>query len=417
MVLSVVITTYWVLGLKIETEPKKPKVTPFSFPLPFPQFRNVSNNFYWEEVLNKIYEVSNTSAKDKIYISTQEEYLLNSKIFENTSRISDVLATNFLPLVYIGETRGSVKGVISPFVINPVDFYRWFYLAQNINQVENYFHNRRSYGVKKPVSAWEQGFEESLLREKFSFLFENTTSDFFDKTSDLVFTGEGLIYSGDDQKVVLSFLDAAKPGFWRIYTDKTSSALCLETLKVFDESLYKEHEKQISVLDLAGCLIVPKCTKVEFKYNSGPALVINLRPDSISVIPFDKQDKIQAKVFFDKGDKIMNVTGGDLGLVVDNRSRPLLRDKSSKQRISSIERWVKEISSKVDIANTEKDKTITPKKEEQQASVSPPKKVISALSKKDEEKNLAEDTEKKLIAPLSKKLLENGSSPKLKNNL
>jgi hypothetical protein len=355
MVLSVIVTTYWVLGLKIDNNGK---LETFTFNLPFPAFRDSNKEQYWKEVLERIYTVSGASKDTEIYAATQEEYLIGSGFFEKTARISDLLASNKLPLVYLGETRGSVKGVVTPLVINPVDFYRWFYLAQNINQVENYFFNRRAYGVNKPSGAWEQGFEESLLREKLTYLFENSSKEFFKTTKDLVLSGEGLIYAGDSKRVVLSFLDAAIPGFWRVYTDNNAALLNLECIKVFNPEAYKKYSEELKLRDLAGCLVVPGAERLELTEPSGNTLNINLKEDSISVVPFDRKNTVQAKIFSGKENYFVEVSGGDMGLVIDNRVRPLLHDKSSKKRISLIDKWVKEISSKVDLKNVSGDKNV-----------------------------------------------------------
>lgn len=406
MIISAIITSYYVLGA-IFTE-KDITLKTFSFELPFPHFRDLDQK-YWDEVRNEILAITGgVEGETKIYVATQDENLLKLNVFEGIVRISDLLSTSKLPLVYLGETKASIKGVISPFVINPGDFYKWFYLAENINQVENYFYNRRAYGVKKPTGDWEEGFEQSLFREKISYIFDNFDRTFFDNTNDLILTGEGLVHAGDNNKVALSFLDGCNiEGFWRIYLDRNIITLNIQNMGYYNLPLATKFFESLKLHDLAGCLIVPGAREVEIKTTSGAPLKINLNTNSVSVVPFDNESSVDIKVKFDKKTKFIKVSGGDLGLVIDNRLRPLLSDKNSKQRIALIEKWLNEISSKIIF-----DK---PSNEEIQEGVSDLNANLNLPTKNFEKKETAEPKVKVSVGMFKKML-----SPKIflpKNNL
>lgn len=353
MIISAIITSYYVLGAVFNESDSSYKT--FSFDLPFPHFRQTDEQ-YWVEVKNYIIESTAVPSSTKIYIATQDEHLLKLKIFSGLVRISDLLSTSKSPLVYLGETKASIKGIVSPFVINPSDFYKWFYLAENINEVENYFYNRKSFGVKPPVGNWEEGFEESLFREKLSYIFENLDPTFFDSTGDLILTGEGARYAGSNTKVTLSFLDGCNlEGFWRIYLDRDLLILNIQNLGYYNLPLSQKIFEHLKVEDLAGCLVVPGAEEIEIKNNTALPLKVNLAQNSISVIPFNRENLVDIKVKFDKKSKIVKVSGGELGLVIDNRVRPLLSDKNSKQRVALIEKWLSEISSKENFEKEFKD--------------------------------------------------------------
>jgi len=93
---------------------------------------------------------------------------------------------------------------------------------------------------------------------------------------------------------------------------------------------------------------VPKAKEALLKFSDGTRLNIHLKEDSISVIPLDRGLKVEVRLTFEKGKAFYNVSGGAFGLVIDNRSRPLLESRGSKERITLIEKWLKEINSKID---------------------------------------------------------------------
>jgi len=357
MILSFTLTSHWVVGLKLDEEKSDYNYETFKFPLPFAKFRDAKTK-YLEEVIQKVFDITKTSRKDAtLIVVTEDELMLKSKLCENSYRITESLSQVKLPLVYVGEAKGFIDGIVYPLVINPSDFYRWFNLADDINQVENYFYNRRIYSFHSPINNWEKGFEEALFREKLSFLFDNMQTGFLEKTNDIVISGDGLINSGDDKKTVLSFLDAVSlPGFWRIYMDPANTLINIQAIKQLDASLGEAVYGKFKLKDLAGCLVIPNATEIDLKFPEGDNLKVSLESDSISVIPLDKETKVEVKATGnDKKSEYFKCSGGAFGLVVDNRLRPLLKDKDSKERLNSIEKWEKEINSTVNFNKSEKD--------------------------------------------------------------
>lgn len=350
MIISAIITNYYCFGHRIE--PESLKTDYFSFPLPFPKHRNLTIS-YFKEVIDKIYAVTNTECDEcSLYIATSQDVLFKSGEFKNLSRILDLLSVIDYNYIYVGETKGAINKVVLPFVINPSDFYRWFYLADNINEVENYFYNRLSYGVKRPSTKWEEGFEESLFREKLSYIYENGSKNYYSNNSTVILFGEGLNYAGDSVRVVLSFLDSITgEGFWKLFHDKDSCILSFKNVEMHQKDLAAKLLQSHKIVDLAGCLVVPGATKVEFKESpESTNLLVNLEKDSISVIPYEKSDQIDLRVTTkDNKTKFLKVQGGDLGLIVDNRERPLLQNQNAKQRFLLLEKWLKDLSSKVNL--------------------------------------------------------------------
>ncbi len=360
MVLSVTLSNYWSLVTVIKNNKV---VDDFNFILPFKSFR-LSNDNYWKEVLTKISSTAQKKygiEKPNIIISTDEDFLLKKPPVKHVYALPKVLGESPLPLVYVGEQRGYINNIVYPLIVSPVDFYRWFNLADDIAQVENYFHNRLAYSPKEPRDNWEKGFEEALFRERLTFLFENIQKNYLDTIDDLIIAGEALSFSGDNKRFVLSFLDSLpKTSFVRVYRDYNNRLVNIQALKYFNEDLYKDLISSHVIEDLAGCLVVPQAKEILLKFLDGTRLNINLEPNSISVIPLDKGLKVEAKIIFEKGKSFFNVSGGTFGLVVDNRSRPLLKNRGSKERITLIEKWLKEINSKIDFNI---DSNLKPKKE------------------------------------------------------
>ena len=347
MIISITVTSHWIFGLKVEE--KTLEIENFGFSLPFAKFRN-ANSSYWKEVIEKVYKVNSVSKENAtLIIHTEDELLQKSGIVENIYRISEYLPFIKLPIIYVAESKAFVDGIIYPLVIRPADFYKWFNLAQNINEVENHFYNRQIYGPKLPENQWDRDFEEALFREKLSFLFENIQTDFLEKTNDLVLMGEGLIYAGEGKRVVLSLLDSVKSvGFWRLYSDFSTSMLNLQGIRKFNKDLGDKIYNNYTLSDLAGCLVVPGAHKASLKFTDGDSLTVNLEKDSISVIPLNKENKIDVKVeIFGSKPVYLKCSGGEFGLIVDNRSRPLLINENSKKRVANVERWLREINSNI----------------------------------------------------------------------
>lgn len=324
MILTATVTGFWVVGLKIDDTQKT--YTSFSFTLPFPYFRT-SNSDYWSQVVDHIYKINDCdSSSTDLLISTEDESLLKTNLSKYSGRISEELLDLKLPVVYVGESKGFVDGIVYPLIVNPSDFYRWFSLADDLNQVENHFYNRAIYGVKEPHSNWEKGFEESLYREKLTFLFENIQTSFLSKTKNVILTGEGLQYMRDEKKVLLSYLDSLKSnGFWRIYYDKNLTLLNLHLYKNYNPEKGEEIYKSYKLDDLGGCLVVQDGIRAELKFTDGTLLKVNLHEDSLNVVPLNKETKVDVKVFYkNKKEEYFTVDGGEYGLVIDNRLRPRL---------------------------------------------------------------------------------------------
>ncbi|MBP7859854.1 hypothetical protein KA001_02780 [Patescibacteria group bacterium] len=350
MVISAFITNYYAFGLVIDEDLLT--VKSFNFALPFPSNRQ-SGSTYFKEVIEKVYAECGISKNScEMFIATSQDTLFKSPDFKNVTRILDLLSTVDYPYLYVGETKGAINKIVLPFIINPSDFYHWFYLADNINDVENHFYNRLGYGVRKPASKWEEGFEESLFREKLSFIFENSKKQLIQEKNDIVIFGEGLNYAGDNKRIVLSFLDAVSfDGFWKIFYDSENLIINFKNIEKYNPTLFQKLSDKHKIVDLAGCLIVPDATRIDFKENSSTNnLSVNLELNSISIVPYEKKDIVDVKVTRKNGKNyFIKVRGGELGLVVDNRARPLLKDQNAKQRFLLMEKWMKDFSSKIEI--------------------------------------------------------------------
>lgn len=348
MYLTLSISPHYVTGLFVD--PKDPKLNSFSFSLPFFKFRNLTKS-YWDEVISKAIGYTGADpASVKVVVTSEEETYLSTSGLGLHKSTFELLPSVKPTIVYIGDYKGFSNNIVVPLIINPQDFLKWFPLAQSIDEIEDTFYNRKAYGILNVRDSWIGSFEHALFREKLSFLLSNVSAEFLDKTDDIVLAGEGLLTAGDDERIVLSFLDSAYAfGFWRVYTDPENVLLNLCLLSSLNEKLAGDLEKEVKLVDLAGCLVVPKLKDLTLVFEDGENLEMDLSENSVSVVPLDKNNKVKAKFKLEGKDWLIEINGGRFGLIIDNRDRPLLIGSNAKERVELVDKWYAEINSKVDI--------------------------------------------------------------------
>lgn len=345
MYLVIVVTSLWINAFCYDSKARKIKT--YNIPLLFPAFRKFDSHICIE-VINKVkayFDVSDSNLKELVLL-TENDTLDAEKVNAKIYKISEVLNNIKLPILYVGEAKGFFSNIIYPLVINPSDFYRWFNLAENINDVENYFYNRRGYGAQLPSNNWEQAYETALFREKLTFLLDNVPKNKLIEASDVILTGEGLINAGTYKHIVLSFLDSnVTPGFFRLHCEKGNSLLSIESLRILDSKIAEDASNSFLIRDLAGCLIYPGAQEISLKFPSGEEVKSKLKPNDLAIIPLNKNSIADLKVIKNSEAQYYKVSGGEYGLVVDNRTRPLLKNINQKDRIITIENWLSNLSS------------------------------------------------------------------------
>lgn len=348
MYLALSISPHTVTGLFVESINSDPK--PFTFTLPFNEFRSLSKS-YWDEVISKALKICGvTLEKVKIGVTAEEVSYLSKSEIDLYSSTFEILPSIKQSVIYVGDYKGYGDKIVVPLIFDPKDFFKWFPQADNISEVENTFYNRQSYGILNTSDTWIAAFEHALFREKLSFLLQNISASYLASTQDIVLTGEGLLNSGGDKEVILSYLDSITTlGSWRLYSDSENILLNVEILKHLDKEIGQSVGNNLSLLDLAGCLVIPESTSVSIMFSDSSNIEIDLSPNSLSVIPLDKSDLVTVNYKLNGKVTPINASGGKYGLIIDNRKRPLLRDLSQSARAELIDKWRSEIDSKVDL--------------------------------------------------------------------
>ena len=207
--------------------------------------------------------------------------------------------------------------------------------------LENFFGKRRFRAHILPTDTKELEIEEAFLRSIFQNKFTDTPVN---KKLLVLVTGGVLSGSPRLSRLALLILDT-------LGSDVTAQILFDREffLPCFGALLAKY--KQVHMVttgswleDLGAFISLGDSKKIELDWGFSQVQQVELSDGEISLIPAPKEQKIKLSVFLSKKEKKEHtVNGGNLGIVLDARSRPLPLTFGQADSRNLMSKWFKEL--------------------------------------------------------------------------
>jgi uncharacterized protein (TIGR01319 family) len=265
---------------------------------------------------------------------------------------------------------------------------RWLPFTVDETELRNVIKNKMIRPTTIPHTLKELQIEQAVAREALRLAFEQhksmavglkgiqqerTISDAFAQTATgetlvdmmsldlLVGSGGALSHAPRRNQAALMMIDGFLPeGVTRLAVD---SIFMMPQLGV----LSTVHEKSATDVFVKDCLIwlgtciAPvgtgksgaRCLNLELRRESGDTIRREVKFGDIELIPLPKDEKAQVMMepgrSFDcgegKGKRVeVELTGGVVGIVVDCRGRPLALPADERERVSTLDRWIKALN-------------------------------------------------------------------------
>lgn len=222
---------------------------------------------------------------------------------------------------------------------------RWLPFIVNLTDIENHLANKRLYPRVLPVSRHEYEIDLAVARQAIIKLGAKEGTDHLpvETKMNLVLTG-GLLTSipslADLASVLLDsfYFKSGATIFIDTSSDLLPIGAVLSEHPDLEIDLTSQWRQIGSVLHLGGA---PKLT-VDFGYHDKQRLV--LESGELIVLPAGAENKINVSVGGGKTSHHFELTGGEGGIYLDNRPRPLGVVVSSKDSIAKIASWRKALS-------------------------------------------------------------------------
>ncbi len=230
---------------------------------------------------------------------------------------------------------------------------RWLPFVVNLTDIENQLANKRLYPRVLPVTEHECEIDLAVARQAIIKLGQKDGRDnlLLETKLNLVLTGGLLTEISKLSDLVSVVLDSFyfKSGVKVIIDQRNDIALMGALLTQYPSSELPDLELKIigSALHLGGVHRV----SIDFGYQTKQRLVLD--SGEIIKIPAEEQHQVEISVATGKSTHRYTLGGGEGGIYLDNRVRPLGVISGSKESISKILNWRRTLGAESLVSSSE----------------------------------------------------------------
>lgn len=217
---------------------------------------------------------------------------------------------------------------------------RWLTFATNLTDLENYLANHKLFPAALPVTPHEYEIDLAVARQAIIKLGERGGSDFLELTQriNLVITG-GLAAGSRNQVDLTSLvLDAFYfPDGVTVLVDEQDNLPILGAILVDGG----EVDVNMGLRTIGSFLHLGGTHKLTIDVGSQRLLLLS---GEIVVLPAGAEDTVEVTVMAGNSARKFNLSGGQGGIYLDNRPRPLGLAPSSRESAAKILAWRKSLT-------------------------------------------------------------------------
>lgn len=248
-----------------------------------------------------------------------------------------------LPVVDVGHTITYVLGEAFRGDLHAADVCKFLPRKITELEVENYLGNKDVYPQLIPVGEREHSIEQALARVKITQAVgqDHTLADI----NELVLTGAVFAKAPSLSQALLILLDIVSlPPVVEIHLDTKQLLPALATLSVFKKNWAEKILQQEPFLVLGNVFSHPEELVLTLDLGLREPLVLDLAAEEVRRIPLEKGQT--APVEFDSPSQkgSFEVNGGELGFIVDTRSKPLPLPSLRHERWGLLKAWEEALS-------------------------------------------------------------------------
>ncbi len=264
---------------------------------------------------------------------------------------------------------------------------RWIPYNVEITNLRNRIRNKMIRPTTIPASLQDLKMEHAVAREALRLALkqhksmavglkgiqqERSIADAFSQTTSgntlvdmmslslIVGSGGALSHSPRRSQAAMLLLDAFQPeGITRLAVDSIFMMPHLGVLTEVNEEAAQEVFEKDCLIPL-GTAIAPKgqtkpgakCLKITFEPEKGKAQELSVNFGEVLTLPLDTGKKAAVKLYPERGFDLgegsgksveAEVTGGQVGLIIDCRGRPFTPPEDPQARIQALNRWAKAV--------------------------------------------------------------------------
>jgi uncharacterized protein (TIGR01319 family) len=264
---------------------------------------------------------------------------------------------------------------------------RWIPYNVEITNLRNRIRNKMIRPTTIPASLQDLKMEHAVAREALRLALkqhksmavglkgiqqERSIADAFSQTTSgdtlvdmmslslIVGSGGALSHSPRRSQAAMLLLDAFQPeGITRLAVDSIFMMPHLGVLTEVNEEAAQEVFEKDCLIPL-GTAIAPKgqakpgakCLKITFEPEEGKAQEVSVKFGEVLKLPLDTGKKAAVKLYPERGFDLgegsgksveAEITGGQVGLIIDCRGRPFTPPEDPQARIQALNRWAKAV--------------------------------------------------------------------------
>ena len=336
------------------TESKKPPQfyeIPLGFSTTHPQL-TVFENFL--QVFRKVGKLSGTSfvegksLKIPVVVSGELASLQFKKILAHPP-IDPIEALKGLKLrlIDVRDSYTFVCGFSHREKVAAEDVLKWLPFEADPSEIENYLENKILYNQLVPATLRDLYIEQALAREKISQASDLRKERFAKElqVSEVVLTGAVFAKAPRFEQSVAIVLDSLEPREpVKILLDENQWLPAVGTLAFYSLDLAKEILSRCAMKSLGTLLPVPTPAKIMIDAGLGEAQEVIVEDEELILFPLDEKSEAQVVVEQKNEKKSFKVSGGEVGLVIDSRERPLGLPRDNTERRRMLKEWNRAIN-------------------------------------------------------------------------
>lgn len=246
-------------------------------------------------------------------------------------------------IIDIGSLYSYVLGnVVCEDTVDEEEIAKWIPFRVSLHEVLDYLDNKKLYRSIIPTTPRDLVFEEAIARVKI------LPTKFDVKDLDRVYLTGGIFSDAPHPKYALiPFLDALNlSGSIQVYVDSPQILPSLGMIRHFESGVYaRVGPTKLASLPLLGTVL---CLGGDISLDLDTGLdtsqVLELMSGELVQIPLEVNQTAQVKVVSSEGEQEFLVQGGELGLIVDTRPRPIKLPATYSERRKALVRWFHAIS-------------------------------------------------------------------------
>lgn len=224
---------------------------------------------------------------------------------------------------------------------------RWLPFKITLSEIQNYWDNRQIYANAQPVFPHDFYLEQAIAREQLLYFAKSQELNL--RVPQIILSGGVFSSTPNPSQALLVFMDTLS------FPDSSSGLLMawdrhgliepVAALRKYEPQLLSFAQDFLPV-GLGSLLRFGQAVQLELDLGLQKPLLTEVAENSLFVLPLSLNQTAKVRVRDKRGKIILEseVSGGELGVVVDSRPFPLSLPTDSRRRFDQIKDWERQMT-------------------------------------------------------------------------